>query len=95
MTKKEFIILYIGVYNMEIITLSDNREKVIELLNETEYNPKFVAYLHELTASDSFNIELAIDGDTLIDYRIFDPFGQYFSGYINPNGFSNWQFDRL
>ena len=83
-----------------IISLSKNREQVLELLRESLENTHDCYFerlydedghlnddFEELEACNS--LEILINKRTS-NYRVFDPFHNYYTGYTNAIGWSHW-----
>jgi|WetSurMetagenome_2_1015567.scaffolds.fasta_scaffold05563_10 hypothetical protein len=82
------------------VDLNGNRDKVLDALSDYldgVHDSGFESFYDEdglirrdeikqLKYSESFNIQMV---DSLT-FRVFDPFQQHFTGYINSNGWSNW-----
>lgn len=92
--------LYSEAVKDNVITLSKNREQVLELLRESlenSYDPNLERLydedghlnedFEELEACNSF--EIFINKRTS-NYRVFDPNHNYYTGYIDYIGWSHW-----
>lgn len=60
-------------------------------LTDDGYNSFFNAVKSDAIIFENFNIEVNPETQA---YRVFDPFHKHFSGYLYPDGWSNWS-DRI
>ena len=75
---------------MKTIFLSDNFKGVQSFCKENG-----LSFSKKQAENNHFDVEVAVEDDNFVDFRVFDPFQKIFDGYVYPDGWSNWFLDYV
>ena len=76
--------------NMKTIFLSENFKGVQSFCKENG-----LSFSKKQAENNHFDVEVAVEDDNFVDFRVFDPFQKIFNGYVYSDGWSNWLLDYV
>jgi len=75
---------------METIFLNEDFERIQSFCEDCG-----VSFTREQFDNNHFDVEVAVEDDCFVDFRVFDPYQKIFDGYVYPDGWSNWFLDYV